>query len=159
MEATSDIAQPHIIMLPSPGMGHLISFVELAKRLVHNHGFSVTFTIPTDTGSPSKAQKSVLDSLHSSIKSIFLSPVDISDLPANVKGETKISLMVTRSVPSLSNSFKHIGSTHRVVAFVVDAFGTDTFDAANEFNIKPYVFFATTAMTLALFSYFPKMDE
>ncbi|RZC91322.1 hypothetical protein C5167_027384 [Papaver somniferum] len=138
MEATSDIAQPHIIMLPSPGMGHLISFVELAKRLVHNHGFSVTFTIPTDTGSPSKAQKSVLDSLHSSIKSIFLSPVDISDLPANVKGETKISLMVTRSVPSLSNSFKHIGSTHRVVAFVVDAFGTDTFDAANEFNIKPY---------------------
>ncbi|KAI3955302.1 hypothetical protein MKX01_039739, partial [Papaver californicum] len=63
MEATSEIVQPHIIMLPSPGMGHLIPFIELAKRLVLNHGFSVTFTIPTDTGSPSKAQKSVLESL------------------------------------------------------------------------------------------------
>ncbi|KAI3839079.1 hypothetical protein MKW92_041717 [Papaver armeniacum] len=159
MEGTSEIVRPHIIMLPSPGMGHLIPFIELAKRLVHNHGFSVTFTIPTDTGSPSKAQKSVLDSLPSSINSIFLAPVDLSDLPADVKAETKISLMVSRSVPSLSNSFKHIASTHRVVAFVVDGFGTDTFDVANEFNVKPYVFFATTAMALALFSYFPKMDQ
>ncbi|KAI3904792.1 hypothetical protein MKX01_006902 [Papaver californicum] len=159
MEANSEIVRPHVIMLPSPGMGHLIPFIELAKRLVLNHGFSVTFTIPTDTGSPSKAQKSVLESLPSSINSIFLSPVDFSDLPADVKAETIISLTISRSLTSLSNSFKHIASTHRVVAFVVDVFGTDAFDVATEFNVKPYVFFPTSAMVLALFSYFPKMDE
>ncbi|KAI3911149.1 hypothetical protein MKX01_036959 [Papaver californicum] len=161
MEVSSEIVQPHIIMLPSPGMGHLIPLTELAKRLVLNHGFSVTFTIPTadTTGSPFKDQKYVLDSLPSSIDYIFLSPVDLSDLPIDVKPETFVSLMVNRSLPSLANSFKHITSTHRVVAFVVDLFGPDAFDVANEFNVKPYIFFPSTAMLLALFFHLPKLDQ
>ncbi|KAI3974889.1 hypothetical protein MKX01_005000 [Papaver californicum] len=156
-----EIVKPHIIMLPSPGMGHLIPLTELAKRLVLNHGFSVTFTIPTaDTaGSPFKDQKYVLDSLPSSIDYMFLSPVDLSDLPIDVKPETFVSLMVNRSLPSLANSFKHITSTRRVVAFVVDLFGADAFDVANEFNVKPYIFFPSTAMLLALFFQLPKLDQ
>ncbi|RZC91320.1 hypothetical protein C5167_027382 [Papaver somniferum] len=156
---TSEILQPHIIMLPSPGMGHLIPFIELAKRLVLNHGFSVTLTIPTATASPSKAQQSVLDSLPSSINSMFLSPVDLSNLPAGAKPETVISLTVKRSLPSLSNLFKHITSTHRVVALVVDLFGPDAFDVAMEFNVKPYIFFPSTAMLLALLFQMPKLDQ
>ncbi|MCL7024766.1 hypothetical protein MKW94_028181 [Papaver nudicaule] len=131
-------------MLLSPCMGHLITFIKLAKRLVLNHGFSVTFTIPTDTGF---------------INSMFLSPVYLSDLPADASIKTIISLIVSRSLISLSNAFMHITSTHRVFFYVVDTFATDTFEVANEFNIKPYVFFQTNAMVLAIFSYFPKMDE
>ncbi|XP_026441302.1 hydroquinone glucosyltransferase-like [Papaver somniferum] len=162
MEAASEILQPHIIMLPSPGMGHLIPFIELAKRLVLNHGFSVTFTIPaeTKTGSLSKAQESVLNSLPSSINSIVLPPLDLSDiLSADVKPETIVSVMVNRSLPSLSDSFKLITSTHRVVAFVVDLFGADAFDVAMEFNVKPYIFFPSTAMLLSLFFQLPKLDQ
>ncbi|KAI3859712.1 hypothetical protein MKX03_031226 [Papaver bracteatum] len=162
MEATSEILKPHIIMLPSPGMGHLIPFIELAKRLVLNHGFSVTFTIPaeTETGSLSKPQESVLHSLPSSINSIVLPPLDLSDLLSpDVKPETIVSVMVNRSLPSLSDSFKLITSTHRVVAFVVDLFGADAFDVAVEFNVKPYIFFPSTTMLLSLFFQLPKLDQ
>ncbi|MBA0610107.1 hypothetical protein Godav_010999 [Gossypium davidsonii] len=72
--------RPHIAILASPGMGHLIPLVEFAKRLVHQH----TFVIPTD-GSPSKALKSTLDSLPTFIDSVFLPPVDLSDLPPDSK--------------------------------------------------------------------------
>ncbi|MCL7037747.1 hypothetical protein MKW94_020011 [Papaver nudicaule] len=159
MEVASKNLQPHVIILPTPGMGHLIPLTELAKRLVSHHGFTITFTIPTETDSPSKAQKLVLDSLPSSIDYMFLAPVDLSDLPSDAKIETRIAYTVTRSLPSLSDSFRLITSTHRVVAFVVDLFGADGFDVAKEFNVKPYIFFPTTAMGLALFFQLPKLDQ
>ncbi|KAI3949588.1 hypothetical protein MKW92_000953 [Papaver armeniacum] len=157
---SKNLQNPHVIILPTPGMGHLIPLIELAKRLVSHHGFTVTFTIPTETESPSKAQKLVLDSLPTSISYMFLSPVDLTDLPSDHKIETRISHTVTRSLSSLSDSFKLITSTHgRVVAFVVDLFGTDGFDVAKEFNVKPYIFFPSTAMFLSLFLHLPKLDQ
>ncbi|KAL9397003.1 hypothetical protein Peur_011256 [Populus x canadensis] len=152
-------APAHVAILPSPGMGHLIPLVELAKRLVHQHNFSITFVIPTD-GSTSKAQRSVLGSLPSAIHSVFLPPVNLSDLPEDVKIETTISLTVARSLPSLRDVFRSlVDGGARVVALVVDLFGTDAFDVAREFNVSPYIFFPSTAMALSLFFYLPKLDE
>ncbi|KAJ6404331.1 hypothetical protein OIU84_012500 [Salix udensis] len=157
------MAQPdspaHVAILPSPGMGHLIPLAELAKRLVHQHNFSITFVIPTD-GSPSKAQRSVLGSLPSTIRSVFLPPVNLSDLPEDVKIETTISLTVARSLPSLRDVFRSLADRgNRAVALVVDLFGTDAFDVAREFNVSPYIFFPSTAMALSLFFHLPKLDE
>ncbi|EOX95757.1 UDP-Glycosyltransferase superfamily protein [Theobroma cacao] len=149
---------PHIAILPSPGMGHLIPLVEFAKRLVHQHNFTVTFVIPTD-GSPSKAQKSTLDSLPSSIDSVFLPPVDLSDLPEGSKIETVISLTVARSLPFIRDALKSLAARTKLVGLVVDLFGTDAFDVAREFNVSPYIFFPSTAMTLSLFLYLPKLDQ
>ncbi|KAJ6686460.1 UDP-GLYCOSYLTRANSFERASE 72B1 [Salix purpurea] len=157
------MAQPdspaHVAILPSPGMGHLIPLAELAKRLVHQHNFSITFVIPTD-GSPSKAQRSVLGSLPSTVRSVFLPPVNLSDLPEDVKIETTISLTVARSLPSLRDVFRSLADRgNRAVALVVDLFGTDAFDVAREFNVSPYIFFPSTAMALSLFFHLPKLDE
>ncbi|XP_065860242.1 hydroquinone glucosyltransferase [Euphorbia lathyris] len=145
----------HIAILPSPGMGHLIPLVELAKRLVHKHNLSITFIIPTNCP-PSDAQKSVLQSLPGKITSTFLAPVDLSDIPDDADIETIISLTVARSLSPLRNMLK---SLKNVVALVVDLFGTDAFDIAREFNILPYIFFPSTAMALSLFLYLPKLDE
>ncbi|CAK7348751.1 unnamed protein product [Dovyalis caffra] len=149
----------HVAIFPSPGMGHLIPLVELAKRLVRQHNLSITFVMPSD-GSPSKAQRSVLGSLPSTIDSVFLPPVNLSDLPEDVKIETAISLTVARSLPSLRYFFRSLdASDARVVALVVDLFGTNAFDVAREFNISPYIFFPAPAMALSLFFYLPKLDE
>ena len=51
-----------LVFIPSPGMGHLIPLVELAKRLVRAHSVTATFVVPTD-GPPSKAQRAVLSAL------------------------------------------------------------------------------------------------
>ncbi|KAH7578033.1 hypothetical protein ACOSP7_000857 [Xanthoceras sorbifolium] len=149
---------PHVAILPSPGMGHLIPLIELAKRLVHHHNFSITFVIPTD-GPPTKAQKSTLDSLPSAIDYVFLPPVDLKDLSENTKMETLIALTVARSLPSLRDVIKSLVATTRLVALVVDLFATDGFDVAKEFNVSPYVFFPSTAMALSLFLYLEELDQ
>ncbi|GMJ01388.1 UDP-GLUCOSE-DEPENDENT GLUCOSYLTRANSFERASE 72 B1 [Hibiscus trionum] len=149
---------PHIAILPSPGMGHLIPLVEFAKRLVHQHSFNVTFFIPVD-GSPSKAQKSTLGSLPSSIDSVFLPPVNLADLPGDLKIETVISLTVSRSLPDLRDAFKSLAAKTKLVGLVVDLFATDAFDVADEFGVSSYVFFPSTAMALSLFLYLPELDK
>ncbi|KAK0582500.1 hypothetical protein LWI29_026237 [Acer saccharum] len=149
---------PHVAILPSPGMGHLIPLIELAKRLVHHHDFSITFVIPTD-GPPTKAQKSTLDSLPTAIDYVFLPPVDLKDLPEATKMETLIALTVARSLPSFRDVMKKLVATTRLVALVVDLFGTDGFDVAKEFNVSPYVFFPSTAMALSLFFHLEELDR
>ncbi|XP_010266460.1 PREDICTED: hydroquinone glucosyltransferase [Nelumbo nucifera] len=149
---------PHIVIVPTPGMGHLIPLIEFAKRLVHHHHFTVTFIVPTD-GPPSKAQTSVLDSLPKTISSLFLPPVNFDDLPDDAKIETRISLTVVRSLPSLRDALKTLVSTTRPVALVADLFGTDAFDVAKEFKLPPYIFFPSTATTLNLFFHLPELDQ
>ncbi|KAI3982146.1 hypothetical protein MKX01_019052 [Papaver californicum] len=160
MEETLESLHPHIIIFPSPGMGHFIPLVEFAKRLVLNHSISIKFTIPTETNSPpSEAQKSVLDSLPGSIDCIFLTPVNLSDLPNDAPGASRIALTVNRSLSCLSDLIKTITSTHHVVALVVDIFGTSALDVANEFNITTYIFSPSTAMCLSLYFHLPDMDQ
>ncbi|KAF8380091.1 hypothetical protein HHK36_027561 [Tetracentron sinense] len=149
---------PHIAIVPSPGMGHLIPLVEFAKRLVFHHNLSVTFIMSSD-GSPGKAQKLILDDLPKSISSVFLPPVSFDDLPDDVKIETRISLTVVRSLSYLRDTFKVLVANTRLVALVVDLFGTDAFDVAKEFDVSPYIFFPSTAMGLSVFLHLQKLDE
>ncbi|KAF8380090.1 hypothetical protein HHK36_027560 [Tetracentron sinense] len=149
---------PHIAIVPSPGMGHLIPLVEFAKRLVLHHNLSVTLIIPTD-GSPSKPQQVILHSLPKTITSVFLPPVSFDDLSDDVKIETRIFTTVTRSLSYLRDSFKVLAATTRLVALVVDPFGTDAFDVAKEFKVSPYIFFPATATALSLCLHLPKLDE
>ena len=47
--------RPHVVLLASPGAGHLNPLAELARRLVEHHGFAATL-LTFDTA----AQKAVL---------------------------------------------------------------------------------------------------
>ncbi|KAF3964991.1 hypothetical protein ACB098_01G143500 [Castanea mollissima] len=149
----------HVAIVPSPGMGHLIPLVELAKRLVLHHDFFVTFIITTDDGSSMKPQKAVLESLPDSISSIFLPPVNFDDLSEDVKIETRIALSLTRSLPALRDSIKVLADSTRLVAFVVDVFGFDVLDVAEECGVSSYIFFTVNAMSLLLGFYIPELDE
>ena len=44
MQKMADGNTPHVAIIPSPGIGHLIPLVELAKRLLDNHGFTVSMS-------------------------------------------------------------------------------------------------------------------
>lgn len=151
---------PHIAILPTPGMGHLIPLIELAKRLHQRHAFTFTFIIPTD-GSPMKAQRSVLQSLPTpSISSVFLPQVTFDDLDKDsTKIETIISLTVVRSLPYIRDAISDLAKSKRLVALVVDLFGTDGFDVAREFQLAPYIFFPSTATCLSLIFYLPSLDR
>jgi hydroquinone glucosyltransferase len=149
---------PMIVMLPSPGMGHLIPIIEFAKRILLHQNLNITLIIPTEA-SPSKAQINVLQSLPNSISHTFLPPVSFSDLPPNSKIETIISLTVLRSLPSLRQKFTTLSSTHTLTAVIVDLFATDAFDVAVEFNVPKYVFYPSSTTALSLFLYLPRLDQ
>ena len=133
---------PHVAILSSPGIGHVIPLVEFAKRLVGNHGFTATFVVPTD-GPPSNAMMSVLEGLPEAIDRVFLPPVRFDDLPEGSKIETRIFLTVSRSLPALRDGLASVISRRRVslVAFVVDFLSIDASDVAREFNLSSYVFY------------------
>ena len=156
MEAHPSI--PHLAILPSPGMGHLIPLIEFAKRLLSHHRLTFTFIIASD-GPPSQPQQALLNSLPSGIHHLFLPPVTFDDLPPNSKIETIITLTISRSLPSLRNVLKSMVSQSNLVGLVVDLFGTDGFDIAREFDISSYIFFPSTAMFLSFALFLPKLDE
>nr|WJH18559.1 phenylpropanoid glycosyltransferase UGT28 [Artemisia annua] len=149
---------PHIAIVPSPGMGHLIPLVEFAKKLKDNHDIGATFIIPND-GPLSKSQYVFLDALPNGLNYIVLPPVSFDDLPQDTQMETRISLMVTRSLDSLREVFKTLVVEKNMVALFIDLFGSDAFDVAIEYGVAPYVFFPSTAMALSLFLHLPKLDQ
>ncbi|XP_059636055.1 hydroquinone glucosyltransferase-like [Cornus florida] len=157
LEAIVTIDQtPHIAILPSPGMGHLIPLAEFAERLVLRHNFSVTIIVPT-TGPPPKAQKDVLQSLPIGVNHTFLPPVTFQSQDLNA--ETQIFLTIAHSLPSLRDTLKSLIATTHLVALVVDPFGADALDVAVELHVAPYLLFPTTAMTLLFCLHLPILDQ
>ncbi|KAK3042848.1 hypothetical protein RJ639_001121 [Escallonia herrerae] len=146
---------PHVALYPSPGMGHLIPPVELAKQLAHHHSFSATIIVPT-TGQPTKSQKAVLNALPNAINHLFLPPVD---LPENINPEVQIFLILSLSLSSLRDALESLLATTRLVALVVDPFSIDAFDVAKKLHVSPYLFFTSSAMCLSFSLSLPKLDE
>ncbi|BFG31909.1 hypothetical protein CerSpe_181830 [Prunus speciosa] len=149
----------HVAIVPTPGLGHLIPLIELAKRLVVHHNFAVTFIIPND-GSSITPQKKVLEAVNlQSISSTFLPPVDLDDLPKDAHIVARIILTMTRSLSALRDSLKVLNESTRVVALIADVLGSDAFDVATECNVAPYLFWSSNAMALSFGFYLPSLDE
>ncbi|XP_058745523.1 UDP-glycosyltransferase 72B1-like [Vicia villosa] len=153
-----ELLPPLVVMVSSPGMGHLIPMIEFAKRLTNHHNLPVTFIIPSDAP-PSKAQTTLLSSLPPAISHIFLPPVTLSDLPPNTKLDPLMTLTILRSLPSLHQTLLSLITSHRLSALVVDLFGTDVFDLAAELDIPSYIFFPTAANNLSFGFYLPQLDQ
>ncbi|TVT97674.1 hypothetical protein EJB05_57066, partial [Eragrostis curvula] len=60
-DGDDDARPPHVAMLVTPGMGHLIPLAELAKHLASRHG--VTSTLLTFASTASATQRAFLASL------------------------------------------------------------------------------------------------
>lgn len=158
MEKTQQ-KQPHVAIVPTPGMGHLIPLVELAKRLVDLHKFAFTFIVSSD-GTSMEPQKKLLQALPAeSISSIFLPHLNFNDLPEDSPTEARITLSLIRSLPALRDSLKVLNESTRLVGLVVDLFGSEALDLAKEFGVLPFIFFPSSMMVLSSVLYLPKLDE
>ncbi|GMI69088.1 UDP-glucosyl transferase 71B6 [Hibiscus trionum] len=140
-----------LVFIPTPGMGHLVSTVQLAKLLLHldsNLSISVLIIKPPYDSKIT----SYIDSLaaqSSRIKFINLPPSypgDISEFFRTlVQTQGPLVKEAVTNIVELSNS---VPDSPQLAGFVLDMFLTPFVDLANEFGVPSYVFYTSGAAFL-----------
>ncbi|KAL4336831.1 hypothetical protein AHAS_Ahas12G0049500 [Arachis hypogaea] len=157
---------PCIVMVPSPGLSHLIPLVEFAKILIHDdEELHVKLMIPT-LGPPSSSMNSILNknSLPPNITFTLLPQVNVEDLiitDENPQPATQMQQTVKHSLPFLHQELTSLitSTNHNILAILFSLFSTDVLDLAKEFNLLSYVFFASGALFLSFCLHLPHLDD
>ncbi|XP_074317873.1 hydroquinone glucosyltransferase-like [Silene latifolia] len=154
------IKQSHIAIVPTPGLGHLIPFIEFAKLLITRFDLSVTLLLQTRSiDIPSQQESSLLSSLPNTISYHFLPPVDLTHLPLDVSHDVTLSLIPLHSVLPIREVLSSLTTRFNLLALVTDLFGSAFFDVAKEIGIPPYIYFTTNATYLLFLLNLPRLDE
>ncbi|KAK7838128.1 anthocyanidin 3-O-glucosyltransferase 5 [Quercus suber] len=147
----------HVAVLPSPGMGHIIPFLELAKQLVVRHGIHVSLLNITTEASAAQNQLLHSPTLPPNLKVIDLPPVDISALVTEDAGiVTRLCINVQESLKPLKSVLIELGKPQ---ALIIDLFCTQAFEICNELSIPTYTLFTCSTAFLAFSLYLPTLDR
>ncbi|XP_048431777.1 anthocyanidin 3-O-glucosyltransferase 5 [Pyrus x bretschneideri] len=153
-------SKPHAAILCSPGLGHLIPSLELAKRLVTHRNFTVTiFAIPSPT---SKTESELLKAAATPkfFDIIELPPPDISGcVGPNVAVATLLAVMMREVRPAFRSAILGMEYSLRPTVLIVDLFSTESLSIGDELGIPKYVYVASTAWLVALTVYVPVFDR
>ncbi|KAG6594844.1 UDP-glycosyltransferase 72E1, partial [Cucurbita argyrosperma subsp. sororia] len=149
---TAQETKAHVALLVSPGMGHLIPFLELAHRLVHHHNLHATLFVVC---SGTSAAESLLLQKSSAVNIVPLRPSVSLDPTANFIDKLKAIMSASPSLLRRSLST----AKPRPAALIVDLFGTWGLAIAHELGMMGFVFMTTSAWFLSLARFFPTMDK
>ncbi|XP_017257068.2 UDP-glycosyltransferase 72B1 [Daucus carota subsp. sativus] len=148
MTMAEQVAKPHIALLPSPGIGHLVPLLEFAKHLVVHHNVHVSFLIMS-SGEVSAIQDQLLDSstLPPDLHVIHLPQVNISP---SLNDDTSLITQLSRVC---QESLKHLREIlvelNLPKALIVDMFSTDAILICKELGVPVYSFFTSNTKGLA----------
>ncbi|PUZ55763.1 hypothetical protein GQ55_5G238500 [Panicum hallii var. hallii] len=156
----------HVVLLASPGAGHVLPMAELARRVVAHGGgdggaeFTATLVTYANFSSASHHYSSTLASLPPSVSTAVLPEMPLGDLPADARVETRIFTVVKRALPHLRDLLRSLlASPAGVAAFVPDLFGAWALEVSAELGVPGYVFCTTNLTTLHSLVYMPQLDE
>ncbi|KOM57510.1 hypothetical protein LR48_Vigan11g054300 [Vigna angularis] len=152
----------HAFLLPSPGMGHIIPALELAKRLVtHKIIPKLTFFYtPIANSNPSKAETLVL---HSAIKEnlfdiIQQHPLDLtSEVDPDASAEDKIAILM-HELPLLFVSTISTMNLNPTI-IITDFFICQALPLVQNLNLPMFAFSPTNAWLVALGLHTPTLDK
>ncbi|XP_006648495.2 hydroquinone glucosyltransferase-like [Oryza brachyantha] len=140
--------RPHVVLLASPGAGHLIPLAELARRLVKHHGVAATLVTFADLDAPD-ARSAVLSSLPASVATAVLPALPLDDLPADTPLETLLIELVHRCLPHLREMLRSI---RLLAALVPDFFCSAALSVADELGVPGYIFFPSSLAAMSVMS-------
>uniref|UniRef100_A0A0D9YBT7 Uncharacterized protein n=1 Tax=Oryza glumipatula TaxID=40148 RepID=A0A0D9YBT7_9ORYZ len=149
---------PHVVLLVSPGAGHVVPAAQLAACLATHHG--CTATIVTYTNLSTARNSSALASLPRGVTATALPEVSLDDLPADERIVTRIVTVVRRSLPHLRElllSLLGSSSLAGVTAFLTDMLCPAALAVAAELGIPRYVFFTSNLLCLTTLLYTPEL--
>lgn len=147
----------HVVLLASPGMGHLIPTIELGKRLTTHHNLNATvFVVTTDHSSDTRTSNILQQT--SNLNIVLVPSIDVSDkLPPKPSLVARIILTLIESLPFIRSQIQSMELPPS--SLIVDIFGTVALPMARDLHMSTYVFFATSAWFSAVTIYLPFIDE
>ena len=152
-------SKPHIAMVSSPGVGHLVGDLELGNRLVADQNFKVTFFVVLEhhitVGESKLIQSAKAQKL---LHIVELPPVDLfGQLEPNAPVFTHLTAIMHEIKATLQFAISSLKPSTSVL--VIDAFGTPVLDVVtDEFHMLKYVFVGC-GWPLALMLYSPILDK
>lgn len=141
-----------LVFIPSLGMGHLVSMVEIAKLIINrDNRVSITVLIMNLFDSQVSAYSQSLQStLTGSIRFMELPQL----APPTTTGSRAhfLSSFIDSQIPLVQNAVTDLfgSDTRRLAGFVIDMFCTCMIDVANQFRVPSYMFFTSGAAFLDL---------
>ncbi|OVA18655.1 UDP-glucuronosyl/UDP-glucosyltransferase [Macleaya cordata] len=154
--------QPHVAILPCPGMGHLIPHLELAKHLCTFHGFQVTFFVYSTEASAAQSRYLDAHTFPETLHIFHLPPRNISPFVTDSTDiQTRISIIIRESLHDIESVVVNSTTTNDspINVLVVDFFTTDAFDIAAKVGIPKYIFFCPAADLFPFMMYLPTLDR
>ncbi|GKV52473.1 hypothetical protein SLEP1_g59049, partial [Rubroshorea leprosula] len=154
--------KPHVAVMASVGLGHLIPLFEFSKRLVLHHDLQISFlviTTTTDDSSSSAANGQLLQpsNLPPDLRLVHLPPVDVDKVTnSEMQLLTRICTITEESLRSLKSVLVDIGIPK---ALIVDIFCTQAFEVCRELSIPAYSFITTSVSFFAFSLYFGELDR
>uniref|UniRef100_A0A0E0E0R4 Glycosyltransferase n=2 Tax=Oryza TaxID=4527 RepID=A0A0E0E0R4_9ORYZ len=156
MPSSGDAAgrRPHVVLIPSAGMGHLVPFGRLAVALSSGHGCDVSLVtvLPTVSTAESKHLDALFDAFPAVRRLDFeLAPFDASEFPGADPFFLRFEAM-RRSAPLLGPLLTGAGAS----ALATDiALTSVVIPVAKEQGLPCHILFTASAAMLSLCAYFP----
>ncbi|KAL7253951.1 hypothetical protein ACSBR1_008319 [Camellia fascicularis] len=167
----SEMKKAELVFIPSPAIGHLVSIVEFAKRLIdRDDRFSITILVIKFKSSTLPNIDSYTNSLSASQPLIRLIELPQLHPPKSPELAKSPANYITLYIESFKPHIKHvlgnlIGSTHshpnspRLVGLVLDFFCISMIDVGNELGLPSYLFLTSGAAFLGLMLYIPTRHD
>ncbi|EXB62495.1 Anthocyanidin 5,3-O-glucosyltransferase [Morus notabilis] len=151
-----------IVLYPAPGIGHVVSMVELGKLILSHYSYRFTITILLTTGfndTPALAPYiHRISQSHPAISFRRFPFQHVDTAPIRSRAATGFNF-IRRNRHSVAQALKDISESSALRAFVIDLFCTSALDVATDMGIPTYYFFTSGAAVLAAFSYFPTIHN
>ncbi|XP_015873730.3 UDP-glycosyltransferase 71K1-like [Ziziphus jujuba] len=156
-----------LVLIPAPAVGHLVSILEFAKRLI-DRDHRISFTILAIKSAFPSSSDSYIRSVIASQPRIKLIDVPQVDPPAKelLRSPVKyFSTYIQSHTPHVNNIISDIISSNnsdnsnRVVGLVVDFFCVSMVDVAQQLNLPSYLFMTSNAGGLSLMLYLPILHD
>jgi len=157
----SRMKKAEVVIIPSAGVGHLVSTLEFAKLLINRDNrlritvLVMKFPHTTETDVYTKSLP-LSDSLHViNLPECCLPPT--SDVGSAIN--TLLEAQKPNIKQAVSNLTTREGQHGHLAAFIVDMFCTTMIDVANEFSVPTLVFFTSGVASLGLNLYLHTLRE
>ncbi|CAK7345130.1 unnamed protein product [Dovyalis caffra] len=154
-----------LVLVPSPGIGHLVSTIEFAKRLLdQDESFLVTVLVIKAPFAPDidTSNQSKIATIDTRIKYITLPQATPPDLEFLRSPENYVSTFMEAHKPHIRDAVINQVMSNKsvpIVGLVVDLFCSSMIEVAKELGISSYVYFASGAAFLGLLLYLPTRQD